>query len=62
MARGLRLPMSPMTPAIALGRWLAFCVHPAAAWRILPTSGRCLLAASYAAGSFVASLSALLML
>jgi hypothetical protein len=50
-----------MAPEIALARWLAFCAHPTAAWRILPTSGRVLLAASYAAGSFVASLSVLLL-
>jgi hypothetical protein len=51
-----------MPPEIALGRWLAFCAHPAAAWRVLPPLGRCLLAASYAACSFVTSLTLLLML
>jgi len=50
-----------MTPEIALGRWLAVCAHPTAAWRLLPASGRCLLAASYAAASFVASLTVLLL-
>lgn len=51
-----------MSPEIVLGRWLAFLAHPTAAWRVLPPAGRCLLAASYAAGSFVASLTVLLML
>jgi hypothetical protein len=57
------LPLSNgMTPEIALGRWLAFCAHPSAAWRILPPLGRGLLAATYAAASFVVSLAALLSL
>lgn len=47
---------------IVLGRWLAFCLHPTAAWRLLPTGGRCLLAASYAAGSFLTSLTVLLLM
>jgi hypothetical protein len=50
-----------VAPEIALARWLACCVHPAAAWRILPASGRLLLAFSYAAASFVASLTVLLL-
>lgn len=61
MAQTLRKTV-PMSPEIVLGRWLAFCVHPAAAWRVLPPSGRWLLAASYAAGSFLGSLTLLLML
>jgi hypothetical protein len=51
-----------MSPEIVVGRWLAFCAHPTAAWRILPPSGRCLLAASYAAASFMVSLTVLLAL
>lgn len=49
-----------MAPDIALGRWLAFCAHPVAAWRLLPLRGRILLAGSYAALSYIVSLSVLL--
>jgi hypothetical protein len=51
-----------MSAEILIGRWLAFCAHPAAAWRVLPPSGRCLVAVSYAAASYAASLSLLLLL
>ena len=50
-----------MAPEIVIGRWLAFCAHPTAAWHVLPASGRCLLAASYAALSFAGSLAALVL-
>ena len=67
---GLRIQMlatflprtQTMTPEVVIGRWLAFCVHPTAAWRRLPLSGRCLMAASYAAASYAAGLSMLLLL
>lgn len=49
-----------MAPDIALGRWLAFCAHPTAAWRLLPLHGRLLLAASYAGASYLVSLALLL--
>ena len=51
-----------MALEVVIGRWLAFCVHPTAAWRLLPPSGRCLMAASYAAASYAAALSLLLLL
>ena len=47
---------------IALGRWLALCAHPKAAWRVLPASGRWLMAASYAAVGYGAVLTCLLLL
>jgi hypothetical protein len=34
-------------------------VHPIAAWRLLPRSGRCLIALSYAAATYAAALGAL---
>lgn len=60
---GPRLAVVAAVPVeIVLGRWLAFCCHPLAAWHVLPPVGRCLLAVSYTAGSFVASLTALMLL
>lgn len=57
--RGLPVRQS-MAFDIAFGRWLAFCAHPVAAWRLLPVRGRLLLAASYAGVSYVLSLAVLL--
>lgn len=51
-----------MAPEVVIGRWLAFCAHPIAAWRLLPKSGRCLIALSYAAVSYAAALGILLTL
>jgi hypothetical protein len=45
---------------ICLGRGLALLVHPAAAWRRLPTRGRVVLLSAYATMSYVAVLTALL--
>jgi len=50
-----------MAPDIALGRWLAFCAHPVAAWRLLPLPGRFLLMASYAGVSYTVSLAVMLL-
>src|SRR5262249_32802168 len=33
---------------IVIGRWLACCARPAAAWHVLPASGRALLVGAYA--------------
>lgn len=44
----------------ALGRWLAFCVHPYAAWRRLPRKGRLLLVSSYFGAGYVTVLGLLL--
>jgi hypothetical protein len=46
---------------VALAHFLAYCSHPAAAWRRLSAKGRVLLLATYAGGSYVLTL-ALLML
>jgi hypothetical protein len=45
---------------LVIGRWLALCSHPLAAWRVLPASGRLLIVASYFASSYAAALLALL--
>ena len=54
-------PDRGMSTDVLFGRWLAFCVHPAAAWRRLPVSGRLLLAGSYALASYVTALTALML-
>jgi hypothetical protein len=51
-----------MAPELVLGRWLAFCAHPIAAWRLLPATGKCLIAFSYAAISYAAAFIALTLL
>lgn len=45
---------------VLLGRTLACCVHPYAAWRGLSASGRFVLIAAYASASYVAVLGLLL--
>jgi len=46
---------------LLLGRGLAWCVHPLAAWRVLSTPGRTFVVAAYAGAAYVAVLSALLL-
>src|SRR5262245_47143706 len=47
---------------VVVGRALALGVHPLAAWRRLPTSGRVLLVAAYVGASYLIVLTALLMI
>jgi hypothetical protein len=61
MATKLRAEVT-VPSEIVLGRFMACCVHPVAAWRALSTSGRCLLALAYAAVGYVAALMTLLAL
>jgi hypothetical protein len=49
-------------PEIIIGRWLACCAHPLAAWRVLPVSGRVLVALTYTAASYALGLTVLLLL
>jgi hypothetical protein len=44
---------------LALGRWLAFCVHPICAWRVRSRKVRAVIVASYFTGGYVAVLAAL---
>jgi hypothetical protein len=53
-------PIAAMPIEVVIGRWLAWCSHPVAAWRVLPTSGRALIVASYFVSSYAAVLLALL--
>jgi hypothetical protein len=49
------------TYGVALAHFLAYCSHPAAAWRRLSGKGRVLLLATYAASSYVLTLAVLMM-
>jgi hypothetical protein len=44
---------------LLIGRALAWCVHPAAAWRRLPARGRALLVAAYVSASYMTVLTLL---
>jgi hypothetical protein len=47
---------------LLLGRSLAFCVHPVAAWSRLDTMGRTFLVAAYGAASYAVVLAALVLI
>ena len=49
-----------MSVDIVIGRTLACCVHPRAAWHRLSRSGRALIVGTYFAASYVAVLAVLL--
>jgi hypothetical protein len=50
-----------MTFDLLLGRGLAFCVHPMAAWRVLSAPGRTFVVVAYAGAAYVAVLGVLLL-
>jgi len=50
------------TPAVVVGCTAAACIHPIAAWRILPRSWRVMVLGVYAATSFVTVFSMLIIL
>jgi len=50
-----------MSFEILIGRGLALCVHPLAAWRVLSTPGRAFVVSAYAVGGYVSVLAALLL-
>ena len=45
---------------VVLGRFLAYCLHPAAAWRRVAASDRALIVAAYIAAGYLLTLAALL--
>jgi hypothetical protein len=49
-----------MSLEIAIGRGLALCLHPTAAWRIVSTRGRAILVGAYVGAGYVVVLAALL--
>ena len=57
----LAFQRSTMGIELLIGRGLAFCVYPRAAWRVLSTPGRAFVVAAYAGAGYVAVLGALLL-
>jgi hypothetical protein len=51
-----------MSFEIVLGRTLALCLNPGAAWRVLGRPGRALVVGAYACAGFVATLAVLVLL
>jgi hypothetical protein len=49
-------------PELVVGRTAAACVHPVAAWRVLPTSWRVLVLMVYTATGYLTVLSALIVM
>ena len=49
-------------PELAVGRTAAACVHPVAAWRVLPTSWRILVLMVYTATGYLTVLSTLIVM
>jgi hypothetical protein len=49
-----------MSVDIVIGRTLACCLHPAAAWRRVSASGRALIVGTYFAASYLAVLAVLM--
>jgi hypothetical protein len=50
-----------MRVEVLIGRTLAYCVHPRAAWRVVSGRGRAAIVGAYAAAGYVAMLTALLL-
>jgi hypothetical protein len=51
-----------LAPAMVIGRCLAYCVHPAAAWLRLPRRGRVLLLTAYFGAGYMLTLATLLII
>lgn len=54
--------MAIMPLEVVLGRGLACCWHPRAAWKVLSPSRRLLLALAYGAAGYIVTLASLLLL
>jgi hypothetical protein len=50
-----------MSVDLLIGRGLAFCAHPTAAWRVLSSPGRAFVVAAYAGAAYVTVLAVLLL-
>jgi hypothetical protein len=50
-----------MSVDLLIGRGLAFCVHPAAAWRVASARGRAFVVAAYAGAGYLSVLAVLLL-
>jgi hypothetical protein len=51
-----------MSAEILIGRGLACCLNPRAAWRVLPRAGRAMVVVAYAGAGFVATITVLVLL
>jgi hypothetical protein len=54
------LPSKSLAFEIAMGRWMALCVHPVCAWRLRSASARAVVVTSYFAASYLGVLTTLL--
>jgi hypothetical protein len=50
-----------MSLDVAIGRAVAYCCHPAGAWRLLSGRSRALIVAAYATASYLAVLATLIL-
>ncbi|HEY7498834.1 MAG TPA: hypothetical protein VH740_09990 [Vicinamibacterales bacterium] len=46
---------------VIIGRGLAFCLHPQAAWRVASRAGRLFVVCAYAGAGYVATMAVLLL-
>jgi hypothetical protein len=60
--RGFASKRREMPWEVIIGRALAFCVHPVAAWHSTTRVGRAFVVFAYAAGGFLTTLTALIVL
>ena len=51
-----------ITTEAILGRGLAYCLNPRAAWRVTSNAGRALVVLAYGIAGFIATFAALLLL
>lgn len=49
-----------MSLEMFIGRGLACCLNPTAAWRVLPATGRAMVIAAYAGAGYAAAMALLL--
>ena len=57
-----RLPQPASPTEVFVGRSLAMCVHPVAAWRLSSVRGRLLVIAGYAAAGYTGVFAALVLM
>jgi len=57
---GLSRNPSCSVNGMVLGRFLAYCTHPAAAWRRVPKGDRALIVAAYFGAGYLVTLAALI--
>jgi hypothetical protein len=50
-----------MSAEVLIGRGLACCLNPRAAWRVLPRAGRAMVVVAYAGAGFVATMTVLVL-